>query len=69
MFAPLIHAATGAAVNLQTSQHNQKYAILLIITDGEINDMSQTIDAIVLASRQPLSIIIVGVGSADFTSK
>jgi hypothetical protein len=43
--------------------------VLLIITDGEINDMPQTIDAIVASAQQPMSIIIVGVGSADFSSK
>ena len=42
--------------------------ILLIITDGIINDMQKTIDEIVRGSSLPLSIIIVGVGSADFSS-
>ena len=50
------------------SQMNQKYQILLIITDGIINDMQKTIDQIVRGSRLPLSIIIVGVGSDDFES-
>lgn len=50
------------------SQHNQKYLILLIITDGIINDMDKTIDEIVRGSSLPLSIIIVGVGDADFSS-
>jgi hypothetical protein len=40
----------------------------LIITDGVINDMQDTKDAIVDAGRIPLSIIIVGVGGADFTA-
>jgi len=31
-------------------------------------DMQASIDAIVAASGLPLSIVIVGVGSADFTS-
>jgi hypothetical protein len=44
------------------------YTILLIITDGIINDMQDTKDAIVAAGRIPLSIIIVGVGNADFTA-
>jgi hypothetical protein len=39
---------------------------LLILTDGLINDMRETIDAIVAAGWIPLSIIIVGVGNADF---
>ena len=43
------------------------YFILLILTDGLIMDMEQTITEIVKASDLPLSIIIVGVGSEDFT--
>jgi len=40
-----------------------KYYILLIITDGAINDMKDTIVEIVkAANEQPLSIVIVGVG-------
>jgi len=40
----------------------------MIITDGIINDMDRTIDEIVRGSTLPLSIIIVGVGEADFSS-
>jgi copine 1/2/3 len=49
------------------SQEKQKYHILLIITDGMINDLEETKAAIIAASALPLSIIIVGVGSADFS--
>lgn len=56
------------AEGMEVSQHNQKYLILLIITDGIINDMEKTIDEIVRGSSLPLSIIIVGVGDADFSS-
>lgn len=42
------------------------YHILLIITDGEIHDMPATKDLIVECSNYPLSIIIIGVGGADF---
>lgn len=45
----------------------QRYHILLILTDGVVTDMADTREAIVRASYQPLSIIIVGVGNADFT--
>lgn len=38
----------------------------LIITDGVINDMQKTIDQIVASSSNPMAIIIVGVGDADF---
>lgn len=40
--------------------------MLLILTDGVINDLQRTIDQIVRGSDLPLSVIIVGVGSADF---
>ena len=42
--------------------------MLLIITDGVISDMVDTMRAIVYASTLPFSIIIVGVGSADFSA-
>ena len=45
---------------------DQKYSILLILTDGMITDMQKTADKIVAASGLPLSIIIVGVGNFDF---
>eukprot|EP00727_Mastigamoeba_balamuthi_P013878 m51a1_g9112 hypothetical protein (734) ;mRNA; r:115041-117983 len=49
------------------SQAGSKYFVLLIITDGVINDMDATVDQIVAAANNlPLSIVIVGVGSADF---
>ena len=34
--------------------------------DGVITDVTDTVDRIVAASRLPLSIVIVGVGGADF---
>ncbi len=33
-----------------------------------ISDMSKTVDRIVDASKLPLSIVIVGVGNADFSN-
>lgn len=53
-------------LNFVSISHPQQYFVLLILTDGEITDFDQTRDAIVRASRLPLSIIIVGVGPADF---
>jgi hypothetical protein len=41
---------------------------LLLITDGIISDMQQTIEQIVYSSSLPTSIIIVGVGNADFSN-
>uniref|UniRef100_A0A8B9EZ18 Copine 8 n=1 Tax=Amazona collaria TaxID=241587 RepID=A0A8B9EZ18_9PSIT len=62
-FAPVInHVARYAASVKDGSQ----YFVLLIITDGVISDMAQTKESIVNASRLPMSIIIVGVGPAEF---
>ena len=44
-----------------------KYFVLLILTDGAINDMDETIDTIVeAANNYPLSIVITGIGNAPF---
>uniref|UniRef100_A0A3Q3GVH5 Copine-3 n=1 Tax=Labrus bergylta TaxID=56723 RepID=A0A3Q3GVH5_9LABR len=59
-FSPIISHTNAASVR------TRQYCVLLILTDGEITDLDQTRDAIVRASRLPLSIIIVGVGPADF---
>jgi len=44
----------------------KKYTILLLITDGEINDIAQTQQAISRACLLPMSIIIIGVGDNKF---
>ena len=44
------------------------YNVLMILTDGEINDMPESRSLIVDLSNEPCSVIIVGVGSANFNS-
>uniref|UniRef100_A0AAQ6IQD8 Copine Va n=1 Tax=Anabas testudineus TaxID=64144 RepID=A0AAQ6IQD8_ANATE len=62
-FAPVVnHVARYAAA----FQDGSQYFVLLIITDGVISDMAQTKEAIVNAAKLPMSIIIVGVGQAEF---
>ena len=51
---------------IKEKMHKNIYHVLLILTDGCIHDMRQTIDVIVEASEYPLSIIIVGIGDSDF---
>lgn len=64
-FAPCINHVAKLASSVTAGS---EYFILLIITDGIISDMVQTKKAIVSASFFPLSIIIVGVGNANFSS-
>uniref|UniRef100_A0A4X1UE88 Copine 3 n=2 Tax=Sus scrofa TaxID=9823 RepID=A0A4X1UE88_PIG len=67
-FSPIInHVAKFAAA--ATQQHTaSQYFVLLIITDGVITDLDETRQAIVNAAKLPMSIIIVGVGGADFSA-
>ncbi|ELR17203.1 copine VIII, putative [Acanthamoeba castellanii str. Neff] len=63
-FGPIIKQV--ATIARSTPLQQQVYWILLMITDGVISDMERTISEIVDASDLPFSIIIVGVGDADF---
>ncbi|VDO05167.1 unnamed protein product [Rodentolepis nana] len=64
-FAPIITQVANLA---QQTDDGSQYYILLILTDGIICDMPQTKAAVVNASRLPISIIIVGIGAADFSA-
>uniref|UniRef100_A0A4W5PL55 Copine-2 n=1 Tax=Hucho hucho TaxID=62062 RepID=A0A4W5PL55_9TELE len=67
-FSPIItHVARFATQALQQETAAQ-YFTLLIITDGVISDMDETRHAIVQAAKLPMSIIIIGVGNADFAA-
>ena len=60
-FAPIIKE-----VNRKLELNKNKklnYNILLIISDGEIHDIEETIDSIIEASKYPFSIIIIGIGA------
>ncbi|CAD8190196.1 unnamed protein product [Paramecium octaurelia] len=66
-FNPIIQESMKIAQACKDMGTNT-YFVLFILTDGEIHDMKQTIDSIVASSHLPISIIIVGVGDADFTN-
>lgn len=64
-FVPVVRQTASIA----TQYHRQnKYFVLLIIIDGEILNMQDTSAAIVEASYLPLSLFIVGVGYADYST-
>merc|ERR1711887_491620 len=65
-FAPVVNHVAKFARAYQQDPRN--YFVLLIITDGIITDFDATKRAIINASDLPLSIIIVGVGSEDFSA-
>ena len=66
-FSPVIKKVMSEIYNdLENNKEENHYYILLILTDGVITDMKDTVDCIVEASKLPLSIVIVGIGEADF---
>ncbi|XP_030612091.1 copine-3-like isoform X2 [Archocentrus centrarchus] len=67
-FSPIINHVARFGKQALEQQTASQYFVLLIITDGVITDMDETRNAIVSASRLPMSIIIVGVGGADFSA-
>ncbi|CAN9506506.1 unnamed protein product [Ophioblennius macclurei] len=67
-FSPVINHVAHFGRQAIQQQTAAQYFVLLIITDGVITDMDETRNAIVNASRLPMSIIIVGVGGADFSA-
>lgn len=66
LFGAVVNKAAEIANHSHLQHNNNKYFVLLIITDGILTDLQETIDALVRASDLPLSILIVGVGNADF---
>ena len=62
-FAPLI----SKVVSRINRNDLLEYHILMILTDGVIDDLQKTIDVLVEASFLPLSVIIIGIGEADFS--
>ena len=66
-FAPIIKKVmSDIKDDLENKQEENHYHILLILTDGMIYDYIETVNCIVEASKLPLSIVIVGIGKADF---
>ena len=66
--APVINHVANFAEQATHNPQVQQYFILLLLTDGVITDMKETKLAIIRASALPMSIIIVGVGQADFAA-
>ena len=67
LFAPIIRNSLNL-VKEQQKNKCKKFNILLIMTDGEIHDMDDTINLIIEASYYPISILIIGIGQDNFDS-
>lgn len=62
-FAPILRKSIEI---IERESGTLKYTILMILTDGIINDMNETIDLLVRGAKLPLSVIIIGIGDANF---
>jgi len=71
VFTEVIYTAAGMADAAQEESKlkgKQAYSILVILTDGAVSDVEATKNALLEVSGEPLSVIIVGIGNADFSS-
>jgi Copine len=59
-------AASKAKRNHDMIRQNPRYTVLLVITDGIMDNFDETVERLNLYSSMPLSVIFVGVGRSDF---
>mmetsp|Transcript_193 Transcript_193/g.396 ORF Transcript_193/g.396 Transcript_193/m.396 type:complete len:609 (-) Transcript_193:236-2062(-) len=67
VFAEVISLAAAQAKSRQQT-NPLSYTILLLLTDGAVTDVQATKQALASVADAPLSIIIVGIGNADFSA-
>mmetsp|Transcript_21174 Transcript_21174/g.60443 ORF Transcript_21174/g.60443 Transcript_21174/m.60443 type:complete len:609 (-) Transcript_21174:327-2153(-) len=68
-FTEVITTAISYARHEQDSASKDgklSYTILLILTAGNVEDVQETKECLIEASQHPLSVVIVGIGEADF---
>jgi hypothetical protein len=71
VFSEVINIAAAQARSKQEQAARigqQAYTILLILSDGAVSNVEETTRAIHEAGDAPMSIVIVGIGDADFSS-
>lgn len=64
-FAPIVQKCLD---KINEENDITKYHILLMLTDGGIDDMNATIKTLIEGSFKPLSVIIVGIGGYNFSN-
>ena len=53
--------------NIKNNHNDLEYTVLMILTNGMIDDLQPTIDALVEGSFLPLSVVIIGIGEFDYS--
>mmetsp|Transcript_30324 Transcript_30324/g.61926 ORF Transcript_30324/g.61926 Transcript_30324/m.61926 type:complete len:743 (+) Transcript_30324:153-2381(+) len=60
-------ASRSKRFHAAASQSSKKYCILLVLTDGMVSDLASTKNLVRAFRGLPLSVVVVGIGRADFT--
>lgn len=69
-FTEVIRTAAGYAQHEQEGAREEghlSYTILLILTAGNVEDIQETKKHLIAASKEPLSVVILGIGDTDFS--
>ena len=69
VFTEVLETAANHANSAQAAaaaKGQQAYTVLLIVTDGAVSDVNATAASLSKISDSPMSVVIVGVGNADF---
>jgi hypothetical protein len=70
VFTEVLQTAAARALSANEAAQRggqQAYTILLILTDGAVSDVNATAAVLGQISDSPLSVVIVGIGDADFS--
>ena len=67
VFTEVISLAAAQARSRQEA-NPLSYSILLLLTDGAVSDVQATIRTLTSVADAPLSIVVVGIGNADFSA-
>lgn len=71
VFTEVMETAANHANTAQqaaAAKGQQAYTVLLIVSDGAVSDVNATAACLSKISDSPMSVVIVGVGNADFTA-
>jgi Copine/C2 domain len=63
--SPVLKKVIGQVKEEDKRSGHGVYTVLVLVTDGAFDDFGDVADAIVAAAELPLSIVIVGIGSAE----
>ena len=62
-----INRATEAKESFAAGAASLSYHVLLVLCDGQFQDLPQAINMLVGASDLPLSVVLIGIGQEDFS--